>query len=63
MRKAIKPMKRNDYPQDVLDLVEELHPWPMHNEDAWEIVRKKLDKVYWDGVKKGSERACESLRA
>ena len=47
--------------QDAKSLAEDLHPWPMTNEEVWAIIEDRLDKVradaYVDGVGDGFEEA------
>ena len=48
---------------DTLALAEDLHPWPMTNEEAWEIIETRLDEVradeYDTGYEAGYEAAAE----
>ncbi len=42
---------------DTLALAEDLHPWPMTNEEAWEIIETRLDDVRADEYDAGYEAA------
>ena len=44
---------------DTLALAEDLHPWPMTNEEAWEIIEAKLEEVRADEYDTGYEAGYE----
>ncbi len=45
---------------DTLALAEDLHPWPMTNEEAWEIIEAKLNEVRADEYDTGREAGYEA---
>ncbi len=48
---------RDKYSPDARSLAEDLYPWPLDLEKAWQIIEDRLDKVRADAYAEGKEDA------